>query len=406
MNIGSLALSPRDSFRGFLMNAFRRIVWLFALIAFPGFAISCPFCEAENTPTLVHQFDKAEFVIFGHFENARPSNAGLDQGVTDFVIENVFKEHDAIKGKKRITLPRYITDSKTKFVIYCDIYKGKIDAYKGVPLVSDSEMVRYIDVIRKNKGKSQPERLRDAFDFLNSPETEVAMDAYREFARADYRDYKDIAKKLPADKIAGWLKDPKTSPSRYGLYASLLGHCGTADDAKLLMTMITDPERRKSSGLHGLMSAYTMLEPEKGWTYLTDLVQDKKQPFLVRYAGLQTMRFLYDNRADILNKDETAAKKKIVAGVVCVLNVTDMADFAIEDLRKWHCWDECGQVLGLFAKGKYDTPIIRKSILRYALQCPLDDAKAFCKAQQVRDPEWFNDTRELLELETIPPATK
>ena len=250
------------------MNFARRSVWLVAAVAILGYAFStqaCPFCE-EKGLTLVGQFEEANFVLFGHFTNARITNNGLDQGESDFVIERVLKSHELIKDKAKLTLPRYITDSKTKFIIFCDVYKGKIDPYKGMPVVNDSEMVRYLAGILENKSKSQPERLRYAFDFLNSAETEVAMDSYREFAKADYKDYKDIAKKLPAETIAGWLKDPKTPPFRFGLYASLLGHCGNAEHGKLLKEMIDDPEKRKGSGLHGLMASYVMLEPEMGWT--------------------------------------------------------------------------------------------------------------------------------------------
>ena len=89
---------------------------------------------------------------------------------------------------------------------------------------------------------------------MNSPESEVAIDAYREFAFARYSDYKEMAKTLPADKIADWLQDPKTSQFRYGLYASLLGHCGKEKHAEILFSMMNDPEVKKGSGLHGLMA--------------------------------------------------------------------------------------------------------------------------------------------------------
>ena len=358
-------------------------------------------CDGEKSLPLVAQFDEAQIVLFGHFENARAAASG---GMTDFVIERVYKDHPMIKGQKTLALPRFVNEPKTKYIIFCDIYKGKIDAYKGTALVDDGEMVKYIEGIMKMKGKSQPERLRFAFDYLTSPEVEVAMDAYREFARADYRDYKEIAKTLPADKLAGWLQDPKTPPYRYGLYATLLGHCGNSKHAELLMGMISDAERRKSSGLHGLMMAYAMLEPDKGWKFLKGMVQDKDQPFLVRYSGLQTLRFLYEARPDIVNKDESAAKKEVLSGLAGVLNVTDMADFAIEDLRKWKRWEYADQVIGLFGQKNFSAPIIRKSILRYALQCPTNDAKAFVKTQEANNKEWVDDTRELLELETIPPA--
>ena len=390
------------------MNAFRNTVWLIALMLISTLAAgtqACPFCDGEKGPTLVLQIEEAQMVLYGHFEKARTTNTGLDQGETDFVIENVLKSHDLVKGKKMITLPRYVVDSKSKFVIFCDVYQGKIDAYKGTQLTKSSEMLKYVEGILKRKAQTQPERLRFAFEFLQSSEVEVALDAYREFARADYRDYKDMAKTLDPKVISGWLKDPKTPPFRYGLYASLLGHCGKEEHAKLLMEMIQDTEKQKGSGLHGLMAAYTMLEPDKGWTFLKDLVRDPEKPFLFRYQGLQTMRFLWECRPDLVHKDDKSARDEIVKGVAGVMQVTDMADFAIEDMRKWKRWEYCDSIIDLFGQKKYNAPIIRKSILRYALQCPSPRAVAFVKEQTTRDREWVEETRELLNLETPAAAT-
>ena len=138
---------------------------------------------------------------------------------------------------------------------------------------------------------------------------------------------------------------------------------------------------------------------------LKEMVQSKDKPFLVRYSGLQTMRFLWENRPDLIDKDEAAAKTEIVKGVAGVLEVTDMADFAIEDLRKWQRWEYCEKVVGLSGQKNYNTPIIRKSILRYALQCPTGNAQAFVAKQRARDAEWVSETRELLDLETTPAPT-
>jgi hypothetical protein len=390
------------------MNPLRRFACLFALAVLTSFtqaASASPICcEGKNDPPLAQQFEDAQIVLYGHFENPKLAANGLDMGTTDLIIERVYKDHPMVQGKKTITLPRYITNKDAKFLIFCDVYKGKIDAYKGTQLVSESEMLKYIDGVMKMKGKSQPERLRFAFEFLTSPEVEVSMDAYREFARADYRDEMVMAKKLDPDRIVGWLKDPKTPTYRYGLYATLLGHCGNAKHADFLLTMINDPERRKSSGLHGLMMAYTLIEPGKGWKMVKDLVRDKDEVFLTRYAGLLTMRFLYEARSDLVNKDEAAARKEVVSGVLGVLSVSDMADFAVEDLRKWKRWECCDQVLGMFGQKDYNTPIIRKAILRYALQCPNDAAKKFVAEQRKRDKDWVDETEELLNLETIPPT--
>jgi hypothetical protein len=385
------------------MNSTRKFVWALAIACLIGFAASmealaCPFCE-EKGFTLLGQFEEAEFVLIGHFKNGR---GGLDDmGTSEFVIDRVIKSHDAVKGKTEITVSKRVPDARTKYIVFCDLYKGKIDPYKGMPVTNAGEMIRYIDGMLALKGKPQPERLRYAFDFLNSPEVEVAMDAYREFAKADYTEYKDMAKKLPADTIAGWLKDKRTPPFRYGLYASLLGHCGTSEHAKMLREMIDDPEKRKGSGLYGFMASYVMLEPQKGWAMLTDTVQKREKPFLVRYAALQTIRFLWEYRTDLINKDESAAKSEIVKGVAGVLQVSDMADFAIEDLRKWQRWEYTDQVIGMFGQKGFNTPGIRKSIVRFALQSKEPRAAEFIKVQRARDAEWVDETRELLELESF-----
>lgn len=398
------------------MNSARRIALLFVIAGIVAFAIStpartCPFCE-EKGVTLLGQFEEAQFVLLGQFKDAKPgAGNALDGGEATFVIQRVLKSHDAVKGKTQITVSRPIRDTQNKYLIFCDLYKGRIDPYKGMPVANDSEMVRYVEGMMQLKEKPQPERLRYAFDFLNSPEIEVAMDAYREFAKADYSDYKDMAKKLPAQTIAGWLQDPKTPPYRYGLYASLLGHCGNAQHAKLLRGMIDDPEKRKGSGLFGLMAAYMMLEPKEGWAMLTEMVQKKEdrngQPrsFLVRYAGLQTMRFMWESRPELINKDLKVAQEEIVKGVATILKVGDMADFAIEDMRKWKRWEYSDQILDMYGTKGFNTPTIRKSILRYALMCPTPRAAAFVKTLRAKDKDWVDETQELLELEVGPAIT-
>jgi len=69
-----------------------------------------------------------------------------------------------------------------------------------------------------------------------------------------------------------------------------------------------------------------------------------------------------------------------------------MADFAIEDLRKWRRWEYCDQVIDLAGKENFGTPIMRKAILRYALQCPSGRAVDYVKAQRKLDREYVDDT--------------
>src|SRR5262249_41208120 len=275
-----------------------------------------------------------------------------------------------------------------------DVYKGNLDPYRGVETQAGSELVKYLEGAVKLQ-KAQPgERLRFCFDYLNSADFDVAMDAYREFAKADYKEYSDMAKKLPADVITGWRKAAKPPPYRYGLYASLLGHCGGKDDAKLLRSMIDDPEKRKGSGIDGLLAAYIMLQPKDGWKYVQDQLKDEKQDFMFRYACLRTIRFLWDQRPDLV------PQKALVGGMSLVLDQADMADFGIEDLRRWRRGEMTHRVIDLVGLKTQNMPVVKRAVLRFALASPEPRAKEFVDRQRQRDLDWVRDTEELLKLES------
>ena len=205
---------------------------VFAWTGYPTPAPSCPFCSMQGQ-TLIGDINQASMVLFGTLTNAKLDASGdLGQGSTDLVIEAVIKKHEILGDKKVITLPRYVpTDknSNVKFLVFCDVFKGKIDPYRGVQVQADSDIVKYLQGALAVKDKPIGPRLRYYFDYLDNKDVEISTDAYKEFANADYKDYRDMAKSLPADKIANWLEDPNTPAFRYGLYASMLGHCGKAE---------------------------------------------------------------------------------------------------------------------------------------------------------------------------------
>src|SRR5262249_43851443 len=153
------------------------------------------------------------------------------------------------------------------------------------------------------------------------------------FGKADYADYKEMAKTLPANKIAAWLEDDKTPAFRYGLYASLLGHCGKAEHADLLRKMLDDKDKLQGAGVDGIMAAYTMLKPKEGFAFITECLKDPKKHFMIRYNALKAVRFMWDYR------DDLAKKKDMAEAVALLLDQEDLADMGVEDLRRWKQWD-------------------------------------------------------------------
>lgn len=365
---------------------------LFGLTALAFSTYACPFCSDKRGPTLAGDFGEASFVVYGHMEASKLNAKGDYE--TEFVIEQVLKPHALIEGKTMIKLRRAIPQTKSKFVIYCDVLKGdKIDDYRGVEVAPESSIVKYLQGATGVKNKTPGERLRFAFDYLNDPEFEVAIDAYKEFARADYKDYMAMAKTLPADTIAGWLKDPKTPSYRYGLYASLLGHCGGPEHAKLLRSMVDDAIKRSVYDIDGLMAGYLMLQPKEAWAHLTTISANPDMKFDFRYACLRTISFLWEQRPDLVDR------KELTAGLAQLLDQSDLADFAVDYLRKYKCWETTNKVLDLFGKKGFEIPIIKRSVLRFALRSPEARAVAFVEQQRRRDPEWVKDIDELLKLE-------
>jgi hypothetical protein len=385
-----------------MAHLLRRLLPLLAILAGLAWLVpadACPFCTMQGQ-TLTQDVNQASMVLFGTLKNAKlDPNGEFGQGTTDFEVEAVVKKHDILNGKKVITLPRYVPsdkDNKYKFLIFCDVFKGKIDPYRGVAVKADSNIVKYLTGALAVKDKPISERLKHFFEFLDDPDIEVSNDAYKEFGNADYKDFRDMAKDLPADKIAKWLQDPNTPAFRYGLYASMLGHCGTRKDAEVLRKMLDDPQKRLASGVDGVLAGYVMLQPKEGWSHLRDVLKDPKKEFMLRYAALRAVRFFWEFRPDVVDK------KEMVDAILLLLPQGDIADLAIEDLRKWGCWEVTDRVLELWGQKSHDVPIIKRAIMRFMLSCPPQNAPAaqFVRMMRKKDPEWVKDVEELLKLET------
>ncbi len=370
-------------------------------------AVACPFCSTQGQ-TLTGEVNQAAMVLYGTLSNGKiDPSVEFGQGTTDLEISAVIKSHEIIAGKKTVVLPRYVPtlekDKGAKYLIFCDVFKGKIDPYRGVP-VKGEDMVKYLTGAVDLKDKDPTTRLRYFFKYLDSEDPEVSTDAFKEFANADYKDIRGMAKELPAETIAKWIRDPNTPSFRLGSYASMLGHCGTAEHAALLREMLDDPKKQASSGIDGLLAGYIMLQPKEGWAYLRNILENSKengQPreFLYRYAALRCARFFVDFRPDVIDR------KQIIDGVCQLLDQSDIADLAIEDLRKWKAWEVTDKILALDGKPTHKAPIVRRSILRFALSAT-DQPRAveFVKQARAKDAEWVKDVEEILTLET--PAVK
>jgi hypothetical protein len=89
-------------------------------------------------------------------------------------------------------------------------------------------------------------------------------------------------------------------------------------------------------------------------------------------------------------------------GVATVLPQGDIADIAVEDLRRWKLWDLTDDVLALYGRKSHDAPLMRRAIIRYAICCPNARAAEFITQRRRDDAEAVKDVEESVQAEKTP----
>jgi hypothetical protein len=371
-------------------------------------AMAC--CMGGEERTFREKAADADLVLYGVC--ATPGQLGSDGKVKlpeklVFYVLRAIKSHRILKKRNALVFDRVVPIENPKrppgYLLFFDVQNGQLEISDAIQTRS-GKVADYVQdtltLIPNNKRNA----LRYFSRHLEAADAEIARDAHLEFAKARYNDLRAVAKNLPADRILKRLQDPKTPRYRIGLYALLLGHCGTAKHAIKLRKMLDHRVLRVSPGYGGFLTAYTLLRPKEGLAYVREQVLAKRnEQFLFRYAGLRTARFFWEHRPDVLTR------RDMIGWLRLLLEQDDLADFTIEDIRKWQLWELSDEVFALARTKSRDNPVIRKALVRYALSCPAWQTKAvnFIKAERKRDREFVADIEELLkEEEPSPPPSK
>jgi hypothetical protein len=366
---------------------------LVTLLLRPSPSPACSLCDpnAQGGLSLRQDLAQAKLVLFGSLANSRLLPAG-GGGTTDLQIERVLKNNPILGDKKVMTIGRYVpvVDPKNppRFLVFCDVFNGKVDAYRGLP-VKSAAVVDYLKGAADLNPRDPARALQYFFGFLDHPEPEISNDAFLEFAKAGDADVGQVASKLSAAKLRSWMQDPKTPVNRLSLYAFLLGACGGKEDAAVLRDMIDRPNERTLRHLSGILAGYIQLQPEEGWRKAHALLADSKRSFPERFAVLGTLRFYQGWKP-------AEYRPQIVRGLLFLLGQPDMADLAIEDLRKFQIWDLTAEVIKLWGKPGYDAPIMRRTIVRYLLTCPRPEARRLVEEIRKKEPDLIKDMEEQL----------
>jgi hypothetical protein len=372
----------------------RRAILLLTVLG--SSAQACSLCDPSNQrlQTFRQEARTSKFVVVGTLTNARLVG---DNGYTDLAVETVVKDDPALGKRKTVTLPRWTPlDPKkpSKMMVFFDVYDGKLDPYRGITLRSTGA-ADYLKGALQLDDRDRVASLVYFFKYLDSADPDVAADAFLEFAKATDREIGAVAPKLDPAKVRKLLSDPKTPVERLGVFAYLLGACGTRTDAGTLAAMVDKPDDRAANALGGLLGGLIEIRPEEGWKRAQAILEDPKRQYQDKLSVLGTIRFFHAYQPETHHK-------AILEAMSAVISQGDMADMAIEDLRRWKWWDLSKPILSQYGKSTHSAPLVKNAILRYALCAPDADSAAFVKALREAEPKTVREVEESLEFERTP----
>ena len=369
-----------------------RSALLFSILALvPVPATACTFCGGgpANRQTLREHHRTATVVLFGHLRNAKVDATGVG-GTTDFHVETVLKSDPAFTPGKVVVLRQYyplVGDTPTGFVLFGGVADGRFDAVHGVP--ATAAVAAYLRDIVALPADDSVRRLGFAFAHLDAADPSASADAFLEFAKAADAEILRAKAVLDPAKLKRWLADPATPAERLGVYGLLLGACGGPADAKVFadLTHASPLPERVASNLAGLLAGWLMLDPTAGWAATEAALAGPDRPFNERLAAVSTVRFVQATRPDL--------KPAVLACLRAAILRSELADLAIDDLRRWGWWELTADVLA-----KYDgaATIVRRAVVRYAVACPAAEAKRFVEMARGREPKLVGDVEESVRI--------
>lgn len=377
-----------------------RWVMLVALLLNPSPAPACSLCGALGARiSLVQEFENAQVVLYGRIANPRLDiqPGGIPgKGTTEFHIDKIVKDHPDLSPRKMVLLSRYlpILDPKDspRYVMFIADPKKNSEPYTGRQLASPAVLDFLVATERYRNDPA--EALRFAAKHFDHADPLIAEEAFLMFARGDDRRIGQLARELSPVNLRKLVQTPDLEPERLSMFAFLLGACGDAKagDVELLRSLLEKPGERQHKSFEGILAGYITMQPREGWAFARDTLKDEKHSLLLRYAALRAMRFFYNARMEEYGS-------QVLEGLGLALMHTDLADIAIQDLRKWKRWEHTKLILSCYDRKSHQSPIVKNSIVRYALACPMPEARTLIERIRRQDPELVRYHEEVMMLE-------
>jgi hypothetical protein len=347
-------------------------------------------CLIRIQRTLRDEAEVAAFVV--HVRLEKPHGDAEDGG-TSMVILSVIKDHPFLKDVKELRLqgrvPIANVGKPQEMLVFAELIMGQPNYYRLMD--GGPELARYVSGLCRAGSKGRDCLLAHCGSYLGHADKEIAADVYRELLEARPIELAQAAQNYDPTVLRRLLSDKETPGTIASFYGFLLGLCGEASDAAVLRECLERCEKTGSQSVDGFLTGIVLLAPKDGWPLLRAKLGNASTDCRLRLSAVRAARTM-------MELSPKTSRKQAIAAVALGLDQADMVDMAIEHLRLWHAWEKTDRVLKAHdLTGKVPTePVVRRAVLRFALQSPMSDAKAYVDRIRKENPQEVADVEEQL----------
>ena len=356
----------------------------FAIVASTATSVfACPFCAAVSQ-TFSEEITAMDVVVVAKLVHAPkiPDSELSDPNAT--LPKAKFKVTEVIKGEKWVNSEStievlYFGESEDKDELFLMMGADAPHLMWSTPLGINQRVYEYIQ-----KAIEQPEtaeRLQYFQEFLEDEDEMLARDAYDEFAKTPYDGVIALKEHMHRDRLLNWIQDTKIPASRRRLYYTMLGVCGTPQDATLLEEMMQSGDRKVKAGLDAMIACYLLLKPGTGLEKVDELfLKNDKAEYADTYAAIMAIRF-HGSEADAIPRE------RLTKSLRYMLDRPELADLVIPDLARWQDWDVMPRLVELFKTADDKSSWVRVPVVNYLRACPDPKAIDYLAELERIDPD-------------------
>lgn len=348
--------------RGLRLSLLMVLVW-----QLPAVALACPFCSGSLELTFSQQIEEGVSAVIARQSEARGGNHQAT-----FILLDVLKVSPDLPLNVREPLRVTAYDEGATGELYFIVAGRTADdqILWGPPQPISCECRQYI-LQRPDYANPRPTRLAFYANYLEHADADVAMDAWTEFASAQFEDIAPISDRLPHERLATIVasqldgSQQLQSPEWLGLYGMLLGLCGGESDACVMRDLVLAPAISPDMprlGIDGVMGGLLLLQGEAGLALLEAHITDNPEaPLSEHLAVRNACSFMWSYGGERIPKLEL---QRVVRRY---LLEPQLAAIVLPDLGRWSDWESIELVSVIHDDPAYSDAVTQQQIVQFLL---------------------------------------